>query len=68
MSTQQMRKMVSDCYDSETWKNKIKKMSDTQVVALYYSFLKRDKFAQKEKRDNSVHQMTVEDYIMLKEK
>ena len=38
MNVQQMRDEISKAY---TWKNKVKKMTDKQVMAIYFSMKKR---------------------------
>jgi hypothetical protein len=41
MSTQQIRALVAGAYDGQRWKEKVKKMSDNQVVAVYKSLQKQ---------------------------
>ena len=36
-------------YSSKTWTEKVKKMEDRQIVAVYFSFLKRGLFENKPK-------------------
>jgi hypothetical protein len=38
MSIEQMRQFVEAQYPSDSWKYKVKKMSDAQIVAIYNRF------------------------------
>lgn len=38
MSVEQMRQYLLAQYPSESWKSKVKKMSDAQIVAIYKRF------------------------------
>ena len=39
MDVKDMRKAISDEYDGEKWKNKVRNMSDAQVMAIYYRMI-----------------------------
>lgn len=66
MTVEQMRKHVMLVYDNITWKRRVEKMRDNQVMALYFTFLEQGKLHSKNKPIR--HQMTLEDYgISLKE-
>lgn len=40
MSIEQMRCAVADAYKrSDNWRNKVKNMSDTQIIAIYKRFV-----------------------------
>jgi hypothetical protein len=41
MNAFEMRDQVKSAYPSKTWKEKVAKMPDDQIVALYYNFIKR---------------------------
>lgn len=41
MTPAAMRKAVSDAYSSAEWKQKVKYMPSTQIVAIYTSFRQR---------------------------
>lgn len=42
MSSYEMRRLVKNVYpNSQSWSNKVDKMDDTQVTAIYLSFQKR---------------------------
>lgn len=43
MSIAIMRAKIEDCYHAEKWRDKVKKMSDNQVVAVYNKFLREGK-------------------------
>jgi hypothetical protein len=47
MSVEQMRSAISSAYKSSSWQSKVSKMSDNQVIAIYYKFLNTNKFAKK---------------------
>lgn len=40
MDTNFKRREIYNAYDSKTWKDKVNKMSDQQVVAIYFRFKK----------------------------
>lgn len=39
MSIEQMRSKVKEAYQGDKWKQKVSKMSDNQVLAIYRRFL-----------------------------
>lgn len=41
MSIEQMRAAIAKVYPGTKWAFKVAKMSDSQVVAIYYSFMQR---------------------------
>ena len=41
MSTAQMRAYIKEAYPGDAWYQKINKMSDKQVLAVYTSFMNR---------------------------
>lgn len=43
MQLYQMRERVSQVYSGPGWKRQVEKMSDGQVIVLYYKFLKEGK-------------------------
>ena len=43
MSVEQMRAYVIKVYDNPTWKNKVAKMRDGQIIAIYNSFREKGK-------------------------
>lgn len=66
----EMRREISKCYTSSTWKNRVHFMEDRQVAAIYYNFLRTDKFnraakeqAAKKKEKEQNHQMTLGEYF-----
>ena len=51
MLVEKMKKEISVVYPNQTWEIKVKNMNPSQVLAIYYSFLKQGKFdADKVKR------------------
>lgn len=67
MGIEYMRNMILDVYHSDTWKNKVKNMTNNQVIAIYNSFLKKGKFKGK-KNDNKQEykQITIFEYMAQK--
>lgn len=43
MSNEQIRAAVISVYPGQKWKHKVAAMSDAQVVAIYYEFLRKGK-------------------------
>ena len=41
MSVPDMRAAIAKVYPGQSWKYKVAKMSDQQVMAVYFSFLRR---------------------------
>ena len=41
MTADQMRRHISMAYPGDRWKDKVERMSDEQVIAIYYSMLSR---------------------------
>lgn len=44
MSVEQMREAISRVYPNWKWLNRVKKMEDKQVMAIYYKFLNEGVF------------------------
>ena len=44
MSTEQMRIAITGVYPWPKWKQKVARMHDYQVIAIYYNFLQSGKF------------------------
>lgn len=55
ISVEQMRAAIYDVYPGWAWKEKVDNMLDDQVIAIYYSFLKKGKFEQKPKKYSKKH-------------
>lgn len=63
MSVSQMRARLTKCYDNDKWAKKVARMTDRQVIAVYYSFLNRGEFTKQEsKPDYGYHQMTLSEF------
>lgn len=43
MSVEQMREIITKLYSSQTWKNRVDKMADNQVIAIYHSYLAKNR-------------------------
>ena len=41
MTTSNMRGWVKSAYNSDNWKKKVDRMSDEQIIAVYYSLVKQ---------------------------
>jgi len=41
MSVKEMRDAIRQVYDTDTWRYKVSKMKEGQVIAVYFSFKKR---------------------------
>ena len=54
ISVYDMRLLVSQVYKSDTWKNKVQRMPDRQIMAIYYSFCERGEFDKKTKQPEKV--------------
>lgn len=49
MSVDQMREAILEVYPNSTWRRKVDKMPDEQVIAIYMSFLNNGRFEQLER-------------------
>ena len=38
MTVEQMRAAIKKSYDTESWKKKVSKMSEAQIIAVYHKF------------------------------
>ena len=61
MSIEQMRSRISKVYDSFRWRNRVTKMPDNQVIAIYHKFKESGKFDKPDRRlpGERYHQMTL---------
>jgi len=41
MSVADMRAAIANVYPGKSWKSKVARMADQQVMAIYFSFLRR---------------------------
>ncbi len=57
-------KYVSELYPSSVWRDKVAKMSDAQIMAIYFREKKR---AAVSKKKEECHQMTLDEWIKEKE-
>lgn len=44
MNVELMRSEINKVYLGNSWRERVKRMSDEQVIAVYHSFLRNDKF------------------------
>lgn len=40
MSVADMRRLVANAYNGESWKSKVRRMPDDQIVAIFYSMVR----------------------------
>jgi hypothetical protein len=64
MQTYEMRNYIKSAYNySSKWCNKVDRMPDNQVVAVYYSIVNQQSKKKKQAEiDRKFHQVTVEEY------
>ena len=58
MRVERMRSEISKVYSGEGWKTKVKRMPYLQVIAVYHSFLKDDRFRKQEIQPKNCDDMT----------
>ena len=67
MTVEQMRNAISGLYPGLAWKDKVARMYDDQVIAIYYSCYERGQFdkpsASKSLDGKRVKQLTIEDIL-----
>ena len=62
MNIDQMRAAIADVYPGVGWKHKCSAMSTAQVVAIYKSFLRTDRFnrpVKESKKEPLFHQLSI---------
>lgn len=59
MTVQQMRNIISDRYDSWKWRQRVERMGDNQVIAIYNSLKERNDLKPKKKGKEKYHQMDI---------
>lgn len=42
MNLHEMRNFISKAYPGQAWKNRVKKMGESQVIAIYYNLINRE--------------------------
>lgn len=52
MTVDRMRTEISKVYSGQ-WINRVNRMSDSQVMAVYYSFLEKGKFDELKRRERA---------------
>ena len=74
MNLHEMREFISNAYPGQKWKNRVKKMGENQIIAIYYSMIKRqNSLSQKDThikldkttvgKDESYTQLTIFDIL-----
>lgn len=63
MDIYDMRAAIVSVYPNATWKHRVSRMGDDQIVAIYYKFLKDGKFDKKPKKDTVKGQLSVFDFV-----
>lgn len=64
-----MREKIADVYGGKTWKDKVAKMEDDQVTAIYLSFLEKGVFDGRypikklEDTPQIVQQLSIDDFV-----
>lgn len=56
MKIDQMRNEIKEVYPNKTWSNKVDRMLDDQVLAVYYSFLKDGRLGPRELKVRNITQ------------
>lgn len=59
MTVREMRREISKVYPGECWKNRVSKMPEDQVIAVYFSFLETGRFTQKKEEGKASVKKTV---------
>lgn len=62
MSVEQMREAIKKVYEGIAWKVRCNRMRDSQVIAIYYSFLEKGVFNKRKEKKSKNYQMTLEDF------
>lgn len=68
-----MHEYVRNYYPSEGWKNKVDRMPQEQVIAIYHSFIHREKAQkkfekiEKEEYNPQYHQINIFEYMAKKD-
>lgn len=72
MTVEQMRNQISEIYSGFTWKDRVEKMPDDQVIAIWHTFQERGTFdkpsAAKSVDGRRVKQLSVFDILKEKKK
>lgn len=67
MGVEQMRDAIADVYSGWKWKDRVARMPEDQVMAVYFKFQSRGMFEVKAKKEankpQEVKQLTIFDFI-----
>lgn len=59
-----MKSAIMSVYPgSRAWQERVIRMPDRQVIAIYNDFMKRGRFEKNNKNSSSYHQMTIFEYM-----
>lgn len=69
-SVEQMRERIAKAYGGDIWQDKVKKMPEQQVIAIYLKMLRdnpklleKDRSDDKQPKTIGYHQMSIFDYV-----
>ena len=60
-----MRQKIAEVYDTMNWRDKVSKMYDDQVIAIYYSLLRSGKLNTVQKIERPIIQPSKQKYEQL---
>ena len=60
-----MRQKIAEVYDTMNWRDKVSKMYDDQVIAIYYSLLRNGKLNTVQKIERPIIQPSKQKYEQL---
>ena len=65
ISKSMQRTAIAGCYDSVSWKRKVREMPDYQVYAIYKKFMEEGRFEKKKEyaRKEEYRQLTIFDFL-----
>lgn len=56
LTIDEMRSYITSKYESNTWRYKVERMPENQVIAVYYSFLERETKKKLEEEKKAVNE------------
>ena len=69
-SVEQMREQIAKAYGGDIWQDKVKKMPEQQVIAIYFkmlrdnpNLLKKERSIDNQNKKEEYHQITIFDYV-----
>lgn len=61
MTVNSMRNYISEMYNSDKWRLKVRNMNDNQVIAIYHTMIERNQ--KPPKKEPKVKQITIYDIL-----